>query len=176
MRLTSCLFQAKRNLSDDPRYDAVGSSSLREELFNTFLKAQGANISVQDSAAKQDPIEHEEGAIDDDGQRKRHEKKERAVKEREDKVKAERKRVETGINRSRHGLDKEEGDRAFRCAFLMLHLNQLLVALTKCCLICRTLLTDAIRDPQVRILLLFGQLLTNIFLDYMGRRSSPAPD
>ena len=35
--------QVKRNIVDDPRYDAVGSSSLREELFNTYLKAHGGS-------------------------------------------------------------------------------------------------------------------------------------
>ena len=45
-------------MQDHPRYDAVGSSSLREELFNTFLKAQTSNatppteLSADPSATK----------------------------------------------------------------------------------------------------------------------------
>ena len=49
-------------------------------------------------------------------ERKRRERKERAVREREERVKAERSKVEADIDRSRMGLNKEEGELEFRCA------------------------------------------------------------
>lgn len=57
------------------------------------------------------------GEVDDDAERerRRREKKERAVREREEKVKAQRGQLEADIGRSRMGLNKEEGEREFRC-------------------------------------------------------------
>ncbi|PFH52710.1 hypothetical protein AMATHDRAFT_73847 [Amanita thiersii Skay4041] len=116
----------KRNLYEDPRYDAVGSSSLREELYNTFL------IGTASSAPVSTPVSPEKGTSgnnverdDKDEVRKRKERKERAMKEREEKVRMERNRLDVQIERSRQGINKEEGELQFR-----------------------TLLTDAIRDPQ----------------------------
>lgn len=43
------------------------------------------------------------------------ERKERAVKEREQKVKAELSRVEMNIEKSRMGINKEEGERDYKC-------------------------------------------------------------
>ncbi|EPT03672.1 hypothetical protein FOMPIDRAFT_1028529 [Fomitopsis schrenkii] len=118
----------KRQIVDDPRYDAVGSSHLREELFNTYLKAHGETQPLAPGDAKAgdhvDSTHTEENP--GERERKRRERKERAVKEREEKVRAERSKVEIDIGRSRMGLDKEEGELEFR-----------------------TMLTDAIRDPQV---------------------------
>ncbi|THH19791.1 hypothetical protein EW146_g1461 [Bondarzewia mesenterica] len=129
----------KHKITDDPRYDAVGSSSLREELFNTFLKAQSSG-SIAGSEKTTDTKPPDTGAIEDDGEkeRKRKERKERAVKEREEKIKTERGRVEADINKSRMGLTKEEGELEFR-----------------------TLLTDAIRDPQVTWEVALPQLKTD---------------
>ncbi|KAI0774144.1 hypothetical protein C8Q74DRAFT_813049 [Fomes fomentarius] len=120
--------EIKKHLTADPRYDAVGSSSLREELFNTYIKA-GATDTAEDNKSpgvtsqsqpsptpKQDEEEHE---------RRRKDRKERAVKDREEKVKAELSKLEAEIDRSKRGLTKEEGELEFR-----------------------TMLTDAIRDPQ----------------------------
>ncbi|KAH0839764.1 Hsp90 protein-domain-containing protein [Lanmaoa asiatica] len=115
----------KRKLSDDPRYDAVGSSTLREELFNAFLKARG----LSDSNNHRDEVDKPQSRspADETGAgRKRQENKERALKEREEQVRAQRGRTEAEIGRSRLGLTKEEGERIFRM-----------------------LLTDAIRDPQL---------------------------
>jgi hypothetical protein len=109
-------------LWDDPRYDAVGSSSLREELFTTFLKAQDPNTSMLD-VKNQDSHHKEESNDEVIHERRRQDRKERAVKEREDKIKAERGRVEADIGRSREGIDKEGGEREFRCVF----------AITFCC-------------------------------------------
>lgn len=82
------------------------------------MKAQGPNTSSSAPAADQENNNPEEPEVDDEGEqaRKRQERKERAVKEREAKVKVERGRVEADIGRSRQGLDKEEGEREFRCA------------------------------------------------------------
>lgn len=104
-------------MQDDPRYDAVGSSTLREELFNTFLKAQSANttppaeLKATPNSSKADDHDAEQ-----EKEKKKREKKERAVKEREEKIKAEQRRVEADINKSRMGLNKEEGELEFRCA------------------------------------------------------------
>lgn len=146
------LCQVKRKITDDPRYDAVGSSSLREELFNTFLKAQEPNATtlLLDAPSKQDVTAEVEEGEEEDSKLKRQEKKQRAVKGREEKVRAERSRVDADIGRSRQGLNKEEGEREFRCAhnhfclsFGAYHVPIYLLATY------RTMLTDAIRDPKV---------------------------
>ncbi|KAF9055246.1 HSP90-domain-containing protein [Hymenopellis radicata] len=113
----------KRSLSRDPRYDAVGSSSLREELFNTFRKAQLGDVEMQDAPKPEDDNKSPSTSKAAESLTSR---KERALKEREDKVKAERSRMEASIDRSRNELNKEEGEREFK-----------------------TLLTDAIREPQL---------------------------
>ncbi|GLB33792.1 putative FF domain containing protein [Lyophyllum shimeji] len=117
----------KRKLYDDPRYDAVGSSTLREELFNTFLKGNHSKAAFQSDIPAQASGEGEEREMDEEErERRRKEKKERAVKEREQKVKLERDRLEADIGRSRQDVYREEGERDFR-----------------------SMLTDAIRDPQI---------------------------
>ncbi|EIN10749.1 hypothetical protein PUNSTDRAFT_85044 [Punctularia strigosozonata HHB-11173 SS5] len=120
--------EVKQNIHKDPRYDAVGSSSLREELFNTFLKARGAEKLAQSIPAPSNEAMKEIDEMIDgiDQETKRKEKKERAVREREQKVKADLTRVEADIGRSRMGADREEGEREYR-----------------------TMLIDAIRDPQM---------------------------
>ncbi|KAI5120418.1 hypothetical protein M0805_006919 [Coniferiporia weirii] len=110
----------KRGLDSDPRYDAVGSSSLREELFNTYVKtlAEGARLPSEVNVP---------GTSDDDEalrKRKNKERKELAVKERDRQVKRERERVEAETARSRNALSREESELDFL-----------------------TLLTDAIREP-----------------------------
>lgn len=119
----------KRKLSHDQRYDAVGSSSLREELFNTFLKARVSSSKDDEVTMSQNPVATLKAANpngETGPQRKRLERKERALKEREEKVRAQRGRMEAEIGRSRVDLNQEEGEREFR-----------------------TLLTDAVRDPQL---------------------------
>lgn len=100
---------------DDPRYDAVGSASLREELFNTFVKG-----SITAATQQQDFVQDRSegpGELDEDKIKQRQkEKKERAVKEREQKVRVERDRLEVDIGRSRMDINKEEGERTFKCA------------------------------------------------------------
>lgn len=101
-------FQIKRKLYDDPRYDAVASSSLREELFKTFVKAGGSNVS-NDANPSTLP-----GPNDIDEGLSKQERKERAVREREGKVRSERGKIEFDINKSKMGMDREEGERVFR--------------------------------------------------------------
>lgn len=105
--------QVKKAISEDPRYDAVGSSSLREELFNTFLNAKPNQI-VPDQSEKQgaDTLSAERG----DETQKREDRKAQAVKDREEKIKVERERVQATIEKSRIGLNREEGELQFRCA------------------------------------------------------------
>ncbi|KAI0268205.1 Hsp90 protein-domain-containing protein [Gloeopeniophorella convolvens] len=114
--------EVKKAISNDPRYDAVGSSSLREELFNTFLKAQTKRSSpdqTQAPAADATPSD-----LVDEAQSHK-DRKAQAVREREEKVRADRQRLQADIEKSRVGLNKEEGELQFR-----------------------SLLTDAIREPQ----------------------------
>ena len=51
-----------------------------------------------------------------DETQKREERKAQAVKEREEKIKVERERVQATIEKSRIGLNREEGELQFRCA------------------------------------------------------------
>ena len=107
----------KRKISSDPRYEAVGSSSLREELFSAFLKANADGPSapppaVSSSHASQKQVEEDPEEVE----RKKKEKRERALREREQKVKADLSKVGEQIERSRAGLNKEEDERDFRCA------------------------------------------------------------
>lgn len=107
----------KRKISSDPRYDAVGSSSLREELFNAFLKVNVGDPPIsQPSASSSHPPGKKAEDDPEEMERKKMEKRERALKEREQKVKADLSKVEVQIERSRAGLNKEEDERDFRCA------------------------------------------------------------
>lgn len=63
-------------------------------------------------------------AVEDDGERdsevdrarQRKERKERAVKDREEKIRAERSKVEADIGKTRQGLNRGENEMEFRCA------------------------------------------------------------
>lgn len=143
------LLQIKKNLTADPRYDAVGSSSLREELFNTYIKA---SASEQSSKPQSTGSTIQPAAEEDEEERewRRKERKERAIKEREEKVKVERAKLEADIDRSKLGLTKEEGELELRCFHLHSDIR-CLALLTADRMLClrRTMLVDAIRDPQV---------------------------
>lgn len=83
------------------------------------------------------------------------------MREREEKVRAQRGRVEAEMVQSRMGLDREEGEREFRCACRFLIPSMIRLALTRLCLRCfRSLLTDAIIDPQVRLQPIHEPMLT----------------
>lgn len=138
----------------------MGSSSLREELFSTFLKAHGSVASLEKDSDKDD--QHSRKDTESDKQRDKQERRERAVREREQKVRAERSQVEATIDRSRMELNKEEGDLAFRCAECY-HNVEYIAHANDPISPCRTMLTDAIRDPTVW-LLLAAMLLAQRFL------------
>ena len=74
-----------------------------------------------DTTASHGHVSHQkEESIDETEQeRKRQKRKERAVKEREEKIKVELGRVEVDIDRSRQGINKEEGERDYLCAFII---------------------------------------------------------
>ena len=129
------LAQVKRKIADDPRYDAVGSSSLRDGLFGTYLKARGASSTQETAEAVAPSAEANEGnggPVEDESEkaRKRKERKERAVKEREEKIRAERSKVDADIDRSRNVINKEEGELDFRCAAYLATARSCLAPLT----------------------------------------------
>ncbi|EIW61337.1 uncharacterized protein TRAVEDRAFT_162430 [Trametes versicolor FP-101664 SS1] len=128
----------KKHLVSDPRYDAVGSSSLREELFNTYLKAGVASDEPAETSTPKDGAEQQPAEDDHERDRRKKERKERAVLDRENKVRVERSKVNAEIDRSKLGLTREEGELGFR-----------------------TMLTDAIRDPQVTWETVLPQLQTD---------------
>ncbi|KAG8830615.1 hypothetical protein FRC17_004622 [Serendipita sp. 399] len=92
--------EVKKAFQQDPRYDSVGSSSLREELFETFLKTLKDEAEPHSTATE----------VEDEKKRRR----ERAVKEREEKVRLMQQQVERNNARSKAGLNKEEAELAFK--------------------------------------------------------------
>ena len=115
--MTPVRTQVKRGLDKDPRYDAVGSSSLREELFNTYVKTLSkteATSPVRTAEDGKNKYDEDSEKKDDDAARK--DRKQRAVREREAKVREERGRLEAEVARSRGALSREEGERQFRYA------------------------------------------------------------
>ena len=82
--------QAKRKFDpNDPRYDAVGSSSLREELFGTYTKTLGGDLSAEKTDKGSDEHEDDELPQQADGaarRKQRAERAERGLREREEKV------------------------------------------------------------------------------------------
>ena len=106
----------KRKISSDSRYDAVGSSSLREELFNTFLKVSTGDSASHHAASGSRSPGRKTEEDPEEAERQKKEKRERALRERAQKVKADLSKVGAQIERSRAGLNKEEDERDFRCA------------------------------------------------------------
>lgn len=97
-------------MTQDPRYDAIGSSSLREELFKTFIKGSQRPLASRNT----------ETMLSGPAVLSREERRERAMREREQKVKAELSRIEMSIERSRVGINQEEGERDYKCALQFL--------------------------------------------------------
>ncbi|TFK28756.1 HSP90-domain-containing protein [Coprinopsis marcescibilis] len=93
-----------KSLYSDPRYDAVGSSSLREELFNTFIKNIASTSKAEPTnTTPPDAVEKESKEL----------RRDRALKEREQQVKVQQDWVSTKIAKSRIGMNQEEGERTF---------------------------------------------------------------
>lgn len=75
---------------------------------------------VSQSAVDQSIVDNSSQAVAEDVKdvaSDRQERRNRAVKERENKIKDERSRLEAEIERSKSGINKEEGERSFMCAF-----------------------------------------------------------
>jgi hypothetical protein len=122
----------------DPRYDAVGSSSLREELFTAFLKVKSTDLAVENPSSNEKASTQSQNPHET-----KQERKERAVREREQKVKAELQLIEGRIDKSRTQLNREEGELEFKYSFIFSFMTPNNTDSL------RTLLTDAVRDPQV---------------------------
>jgi len=104
----------KKAFVKDLRYDAVGSSSLREELYEAFVKTlEESKMDVNangGSSITKDPSKGPE--VDPEEEKRR--RREKAVKEREEMVRAEKEKVEKANARSRAGLSLEEGELSFK--------------------------------------------------------------
>lgn len=121
LKLTLPLYpQVKRPLVKDPRYDAVGSSTLREELFNTFLKALASGSiatvgsALPSSHPNQSSADHHQHSADQKNsgnhQVDRKARAEKALRERETQAREERHRVDKDIGRSKAALDSAEAE------------------------------------------------------------------
>ncbi|ODO08781.1 transcription elongation regulator 1 [Cryptococcus wingfieldii CBS 7118] len=113
--ISSSWSSVKRSLSSDPRYDAVGSSSLREELFNNYIKALSSDSAAaepQRAGNQSAPAEtKEEVAARKTAERKA--KAEASLRDREAKVREDRLRMEKEMNKSKVGAGREEAERLF---------------------------------------------------------------
>ena len=90
---------------------------MREELYNTFMKGRTSQSSVDKSIVK-----NSDQTVVNDVASDRQERRDKAVKEREDKIKDERRRLDAEIERSKSGIDREEGERSFMCVIGTLQL------------------------------------------------------
>lgn len=93
----------KKSIASDPRYDAVGSSSLRSELFDTFVKKLASSSTVAET-----PEQAAERKL-----KERKAKEEASLRERQARVQQEQERVTQEANKSRAGASREEGERLF---------------------------------------------------------------
>lgn len=94
----------KNRIYSDTRYDAVGSSSLRAELFGTHVKK------LAEQAAKE-PETAESAA-----ERKIRERKDRqaaSLREREAQMREQQAKISEEVDKSRHSAGREEGERLF---------------------------------------------------------------
>lgn len=89
----------------DPRYDAVGSSSLRAELFKKYAASLGKNDSAKADSGEEDPAARRA--------REKREKAEASLRERQQQVQGDRQRLQRDLQRSKIGAGREEGEREF---------------------------------------------------------------
>lgn len=94
--------EIKKSLSSDPRYDAVGSSTLREELFQSHIRklASSSTGETAEQAAERKLAE-------------RKAKQEASLRERQQAVGIQKEQVEKDVGRSKKGAGREEGERVF---------------------------------------------------------------
>jgi hypothetical protein len=104
----------KKAFVKDPRYDAVGSSSLREELYEAFVKTLEENKMDVDASSGPSNTEDQPKAPEVDPEEDKRRRREKAMKERGDMVKAEKEKMEKANARSRAGLSLEEGELSFK--------------------------------------------------------------
>lgn len=97
--------QVKRSMTSDPRYDAVGSSSLRAELFQRHVKSLGSQA---ESARTETPEE-----VAARKSRERKEKAQASLRERQQQVQGEKMRLERDVQKSKLGAGREDGEREF---------------------------------------------------------------
>lgn len=97
--------QVKRGMTSDPRYDAVGSSSLRAELFQRHVKSLGAQA---ESSRTETPEE-----VAARKARERKEKAQASLRERQQQVQGEKMRLERDVQKSKLGAGREDGEREF---------------------------------------------------------------
>lgn len=104
----------KRPLTSDSRYDAVGSSSLREELFRRYLKDLATEAEKRKSSSSStSAIAQTEEDVAARRAREKRERAEASIRERQQRVQGERAQIERDLQRSKLGASREEGERAF---------------------------------------------------------------
>ncbi|BEI87779.1 uncharacterized protein CcaverHIS019_0104970 [Cutaneotrichosporon cavernicola] len=91
--------QVKRGISHDSRYDAVGSSSLRAELFATHLKKLAAEGNAEDPATRR--------------AREKKERQEASLAQRQNAVRAHQAVIGEEASKARRSAGREEGERLF---------------------------------------------------------------
>ncbi|GAA6000943.1 hypothetical protein JCM5350_005595, partial [Sporobolomyces pararoseus] len=103
----------KKRHSSDPRYAAVNSSSLREQLFKNHLSSLSSSSrptastststsTATDSSTKTTPSKEDRAA-----------RAAASLKEREEKVRLEKEKIERNAQQARGNLGKEEAEREF---------------------------------------------------------------
>ncbi|GAA6013926.1 hypothetical protein JCM10207_000168 [Rhodosporidiobolus poonsookiae] len=114
--------EVKKRYASDPRYAAVNSSSLREQLFTKHLSSLASGSRPSASSAPSAPAAKPQPTKEDKAARAA-----ASLREREEKVRAEKMQAERQAVRARGNLGKEEAEREFA-----------------------QLLVDAVRDHKAR--------------------------
>ncbi|GAA5873908.1 hypothetical protein JCM1840_000224 [Sporobolomyces johnsonii] len=100
--------EVKKRHASDPRYTAVNSSSLREQLFTKHLASLSSSASSRPSASPAAPSTKPAPSKEDKAARAA-----ASLREREERVRAEKQRAERSTNLARGQLGKEEAEREF---------------------------------------------------------------
>lgn len=103
MSSSSVWAEVKKSIASDARYDAVGSSTLRQELFDTHIKKLASTSTIPET-----PEEAAERKV-----KERKAKAEASLRERQARVQQEQEKVTQEANKSRAGAGREEGERLF---------------------------------------------------------------
>ena len=97
--------QVKQSMTSDPRYDAVGSSSLRAELFQRHIKNLGTQAESSNSETPEQAAARKA--------KERKEKAQASLRDRQQQVQGEKMRLERDLQKSKYGAGKEDGEREF---------------------------------------------------------------